>query len=161
MEGMGLIALIALFAAWKVQLKIYLKIHLELHLKKVPWFPLAKSTSRKQFGAINKLYSRHFTSNNIQEMATKMEINVFQVWWKQLFNFRLYLRLRYPPRVVSTAPRLRSFKRHFLSENVFFFSHIDHQNKVKCHVLVEMAMQIDAKMPNVLSSCSNELDLTP
>ena len=28
-------------------------------------------------------------------------------------------------------------------------------------IVTEMAMQIDAKMPNDLSSCSNELDLTP
>ena len=33
----------------------------------VSCFFLAKSRSRKQFGTINKLYSRHFTSDNIRE----------------------------------------------------------------------------------------------
>ena len=37
----------------------------------VSCFFLAKSRSRKQFGTINKLYSRHFTSDNIREEGNK------------------------------------------------------------------------------------------
>ena len=73
-------------------LEIFLIMQLELQLKKVPWFSLAKSTSRKQFGAINKLYSRHFTSNNIQDGNKNGNNIFFQVWGKTQFHFKLCLR---------------------------------------------------------------------
>ena len=73
----------------------------------VSCFFLAKSRSRKQFGTINKLYSRHFTSNNIREGHKKWRSCIQNKSWdfeKQKEDKKKPFRSLSTPLLVLTYP---------------------------------------------------------